>query len=60
MVPDDALGHLRVRVEIAEYLKPARRVRSDFVTHYPQLEVFGTGLLRMARRQAIEAVLLGE
>lgn len=58
--PADTRGTLLVSVELADDFEPRRRVRSDFTTHYPQLEAFQQALMKLMRREAQEAVLSGE
>ena len=57
--PADARGNLRVDVTIADYIEPARRIRTTFNTLYPQLETFQRSILRVIKGDLAEAVLIG-
>jgi hypothetical protein len=57
--PADPRGNLVVEVEIAEDNDRWVRVRTRFVTHYPQIEAFKRALLRVAKGEAEAAVLEG-
>ena len=52
-------GELKVAVTVADYLEPDRRLRTDFLTHYPQLETFSRSILRMLDRKTGAAELEG-
>src|SRR5262245_53706859 len=38
VAPANARGDLKVDVEVADHIEPAERVRTSFLTNYPQLE----------------------
>ena len=59
IAPDNPRGDLRVRVELADYSEPAERLRTSFVTNYPDLESFRIGIANLMDRQSDEAVLTG-
>ncbi len=52
-------GELNVSVEVANNHETAERVRTSFLTHYPQLEAFSAGIASLMARASKEAVLLG-
>jgi hypothetical protein len=57
--PDDLRGTLRVVAELADYLEPTKRVRTSFVTHYPELERFRHALVRLSKGEVDGAILEG-
>jgi hypothetical protein len=52
-------GDLKVSVEVADDHEPNERVRTSFLTNYPQLESFSGSIEKLMKRQSNEAVLLG-
>ena len=58
--PADSRGGLTVSVEIADHVKPTRRVRADFRSHYSELAAFQNALMQKGRGEVEEAVLAGE
>lgn len=52
-------GDLKVSVEVANNHETAERVRTSFLTHYPQLESFSEGIASLMARASTEARLLG-
>ena len=59
VVPANATGDLRVEVEVADHFEQSNRVRTSFLTNYPQLEAFSDAVVRMMRRETTEAILVG-
>jgi hypothetical protein len=57
--PANSTGDLRVRVELADEDERSERVRTSFVTNYPDLEQFRIAIAAMMNREADEAVLPG-
>ena len=58
--PADRLGNLLVRVAVADPHERWRRVRAEFLTHYPEVERFTAQLTRMLAGGSETAVLLGD
>jgi len=52
-------GDLKVSVEVADSHEPTERVRTSFLTNYPQLEAFSRSIEKLMKRQSDEAVLQG-
>lgn len=59
IAPANPTGDLRVRVELADEDRRSDRVRTSFVTNYPDLEQFRVALAALMDRKADEAVLAG-
>ena len=59
VAPANSRGELEIRVEVADHHERWERVRTSFRTHYPQLEAFCSGIEKLMKREANEAVLLG-
>jgi len=61
ITPANKTGDLLVRVEIADDLQepPRDRVRSSFLTNYPQLESFRSDIAKLMDGEVSEAVLTG-
>jgi hypothetical protein len=62
IAPANRTGDLLVRVEIADDLPdhgPRDRVRASFLTNYPQLESFRSGIAKLMEGAVSEAVLTG-
>jgi hypothetical protein len=62
ITPANKTGDLLVRVEIADDLHdpgPRDRVRSSFLTNYPQLESFRSDIAKLMDGEISEAVLTG-
>ena len=57
--PDNPRGDLRVRAEIADENEPSERLRTSFVTNYPEIENFRLRIAKLLEREADEAVLVG-
>lgn len=57
--PANPRGELGVTVTVADYLEPGRRLTTDFLTHYPQLERFSRSLTLVMDRKAELARLEG-
>ena len=52
-------GDLKVSVELADNHEPTERLRTSFLTNYPQLEAFSRSIGSLMKRLSNEAVLLG-
>jgi len=59
IAPANATGDLRVQVELADYTEKSERVRTSFVTNYPDLEQFRKAIASLMDRKADEAILSG-
>lgn len=59
IAPENKRGDLAVRFEIADHCAPRNRVRGWFKTHYPDIDVFRTGIARLMNREDDVAVLTG-
>ena len=59
IAPANATGDLRVRVELADYTEQSERIKTSFVTNYPDLEQFRAAIASLMDRKADEAVLSG-
>ena len=59
IAPANATGDLRVRVELADEDERSERVRTSFVTNYPDLEQFRIAIGALMDRETDEAVLAG-
>jgi hypothetical protein len=59
VAPANPTGDLRVRVELADEDGRSDRVRTSFVTNYPDLEQFRVALAALMDGKADEAVLTG-
>jgi hypothetical protein len=59
IVPVNPRGDLLVRVELADYVEPTKRVRTSFLTNYPELDRFRTAIASLMERTTDEAVLSG-
>lgn len=57
--PADARGNLRVQVELADHLEPSQRVRTSFITNYPDLDGFRLAIAQLMDRKTDEAILRG-
>jgi hypothetical protein len=56
--PDNPRGDLRVRVQLADDNERGERLRTSFVTNYPDLENFRLDIGKMMDHQCDEAVLI--
>lgn len=59
IAPANQRGDLRVKVELADYTERSERLRTSFVTNYPDLDAFRLALAELMDRKAEEAVLVG-
>lgn len=59
IVPANPRGDLLVRVELADHMEPTERVRTSFLTNYPELDRFRTAIMSLMERTTDEAVLSG-
>ena len=59
ITPANNRGDLNVSAEVADYLTPSQRVRTSFLTNYPDLEAFKASISKLMSRDADEATLLG-
>lgn len=59
IAPANPTGDLRVLVELADDDERSERVRTSFVTNYPDLEQFGIAIAALMDRKTDEAVLAG-
>lgn len=59
IVPANPRGDLLVRVELADHMEPTERVRTSFLTNYPELDRFRTAIASLMERTTDEAVLSG-
>jgi hypothetical protein len=59
IAPADRRGNLAVLFEVADDYKPRDRVRGCFVTNYPDLDAFRTGIAQLMNNEAEEAILTG-
>lgn len=59
IAPADRRGNLRVGFTIADQHDPQNRVRSSFLTNYPEVDIFRTQIIRLMDRELDEAVLSG-
>jgi hypothetical protein len=59
IAPANKTGDLIVRVEIADDHAPQNRVRSSFLTNYPDLESFRSGIAALMDGRVAEAALTG-
>ena len=59
IAPANDTGDLVVETEVADYLTPSKRVRTSFLTNYPELEAFRTSIAKLMSRDAEKATLLG-
>ncbi len=57
--PKNTTGDLLVRVVVADFDDPTKRVRTSFVTNYPDLEAFRLAIAQLMNREIEEAVLEG-
>jgi hypothetical protein len=57
--PANSTGDLSVEAEVADYNNPTQRVRTSFLTNYPQLEAFRVSIASLMDRNVNEATLLG-
>ena len=57
--PANATGDLYVQGEVADYNNPKQRVRTSFLTNYPELEAFRVSIAKLMNRTANEASLSG-
>jgi len=57
--PANATGDVRVRVELTDNTEPSERVRTSFLTNYPELEQFRIAITSLMDRNSDEAVLSG-
>jgi hypothetical protein len=59
IAPANATGNLRVRVELADEDERSERLRTSFVTNYPDLEQLRVAIAALMDRKTDEAVLGG-
>jgi hypothetical protein len=59
IAPANLTGDLRVRVELADENERSERIRTSFVTNYPNLEKFRIAIAALMDRKTDEAVLAG-
>jgi hypothetical protein len=60
IAPANKRGDLVVRFEVADDYEPENRARGWFLTNYPDLEAFRSGIARLMNREAAEAILTGQ
>jgi hypothetical protein len=59
IAPANRRGDLKVSVDLADYVDAAERLRTSFLTNYPELEAFSASIDRLMKREVAEAVLPG-
>jgi hypothetical protein len=59
IAPENSTGDLRVRVDLADEHEQSQRLRTSFITTYPDLEAFQIGIAALMERRSDEATLAG-